>query len=181
MMIELLLGLFGGPEVSEGVVVDVGTGSGALAVTAFLELAGAQVIATDIDSGCLEVARHNASLLDADVSFVQGDLLAPVLHTKPGPVAAVLANLPYVPDNFQINLAAGHEPSLALYGGPDGLDLYRRMFAQISDITDIRLRPRYVLAESLPPQHASLEEVAVVHGYELVSEADFIQVFELSQ
>lgn len=148
-------------------VLDVGTGSGAIAITAYLELQDIRVSACDIDPEALSVARSNAAGLDAEVHFFESDLLASAESHD-----VILANLPYVPDNFQINLAASHEPRHALFGGPDGLDLYRRMFAQLAD-----LPTQFVLTESLPPQHESLVEIAKAAGFALQKTDDFIQLF----
>jgi methylase of polypeptide subunit release factors len=85
----------------------------------------------------------------------------------------VLANLPYVPDHYQINEAAMMEPRIAIFGGKDGLDLYRRLFKQLKSEP-----ARYVLTESLPFQHIDLQVIAYQHGYQQTIEDDFIQVFE---
>lgn len=154
----------------EQTVADIGTGSGMLAITAKLELPSSQVFAVDIDQNCLEVARLNAQRYNVDISFKQGDLLSP-LDEK---VDILLCNLPYVPDNFQINLAALHEPRVAIFGGPDGLDLYRKLFTQIDTLG---LKPGYILAESLPPQHGELAAIASAYGYHQQIEDDFIQLF----
>ncbi len=158
------------------VIVDVGTGSGALAVTIRLELPVTTVIGTDIDPECLVVAQRNAKSLQADIRFLQADLLNVFGHEER--IDAIVANLPYVPDSYTINQAAMNEPRLAIFGGPDGLDLYRRLFGQIRKSS---LKPAYVLAESLPPQHAGLTEIAKESGYELLREQDFIQVFSRRQ
>ena len=163
-LIELLKSLNLAPGTR---LLDVGTGSGAIAITAYLELQGVHVSACDIDPECLEVARSNAAGLDAEVHFFESDLL-----TRTEPQDAVVANLPYVPDNFEINLAASHEPRHALFGGPDGLDLYRRMFEQLADAP-----ARYVLTESLPPQHETLAAIAKAAGFSLDKTDDFIQLF----
>lgn len=155
---------------------DIGTGSGAIAITAKLEIPDATVIATDIDENCLQTARVNAERLGADVTFLQGNLLEPVYKRKTkNEKLVLLCNLPYVPDNFQINTAATHEPSHAIFGGVDGLDLYRNMFAQITDST---WKPSYIFTESLPSQHAVLAAFADANGYKLSGKDDFIQQFE---
>jgi release factor glutamine methyltransferase len=163
-LIELLKGLQLAPGSR---LLDVGTGSGAIAITAQLELQDIRVSACDIDPDALGVARSNAASLDADVHFFESDLL-----DAADTYDVVVANLPYVPDNFQINLAASHEPRHALFGGAGGLDLYRRMFEQLRD-----LPTRYVLTESLPPQHELLTEIAKVAGFSLQKTDDFIQLF----
>jgi len=164
------------------IIIDIGTGSGALAITAKLELPTATVYGTDIDPTCLVVAQRNAAQLAMTVTFIQADLLQqseiPILPTPD----VVLANLPYVPNDFSINQAADHEPRLAIFGGPDGLDLYRKMFDQISQIEQSeesgpKAFPRYVITEALPPHHAQLAVIAEKAGYKLQSATGFVQVF----
>jgi release factor glutamine methyltransferase len=155
-------------------IADIGTGSGALAITAKLELPSAQVAAVDIDEQCLKVAARNASNLGVSIELLSGDLLQPFLQKSCNFMPDVLlCNLPYVPDDFHINRAASHEPDLALFGGPDGLDLYRRLFAQVDRL---QTKP-VIMTESLPNQHAELQAIAVNHGYTLATKDDFIQLF----
>ncbi|HSX15537.1 MAG TPA: peptide chain release factor N(5)-glutamine methyltransferase [Candidatus Saccharimonadales bacterium] len=178
-MVECLKALFPRHQARDGTgtitIIDIGTGSGAIAITAKLELPQAAVVATDIDKQCLETARANAAELGADVSFLRGNLLEPLLDMKVGlGGSTILCNLPYVPDNFQINTAASHEPRHALFGGTDGLDLYRELFAQLNSLT---AKPLFILAESLPPQHELLTKIALAAGYELQQTDDFVQLF----
>lgn len=151
-------------------VADVGTGSGALAITAKLELPKATVIATDIDPKCLKVAKSNAQKHDAEVKFFQGDLLSPIPSTLP--LSIILANLPYVPDSHKINQAAAMEPKIAIFGGPDGLSVYRRLFSD-----PVPPKPRFILTESLPPQHQKLASIGRSAGYRLTKSEGFIQLF----
>jgi release factor glutamine methyltransferase len=159
-----------------GRIIDIGTGSGAIIITAALELENTSYDfeGVDIDQGCLEVARRNAASLAADVAFRSSNLLEAYLQSDL-PIFALLCNLPYVPDNFQINTAAGHEPHIAIFGGPDGLDLYRTLFAQSQQLGS--KKPRYILTEALPPQHYTLADVARSHGYRLGTTDGFIQRF----
>jgi release factor glutamine methyltransferase len=151
-------------------IADVGTGSGALGITAKLELPETQVDLLEIDSKVLKVAKTNVDLFTLNISTIQSDLLA----SSSQDYDILLCNLPYVPDSHTINQAALHEPKLAIFGGPDGLDLYRKLFKQ----AEKRLvQPLYILTESLPPQHAALKQIAGDHGYELLTTDDFIQVF----
>ena len=69
------------------------------------------------------------------------------------------------------------EPALAIFGGPDGLDLYRKLFAQVAQK---HWRPSFILTESLPPQHPALAGIAKKYGFQQTKEADFIQLFEPS-
>jgi release factor glutamine methyltransferase len=169
-MIELLKTL---ELPQDTVIADIGTGSGAIAITAQLELHNVSFIAVDIDPQCLAVARKNAQQLEATITFQESDLLS-TIATNPD---VILANLPYVPDTYHINEAAMEEPRLAIFGGPDGLDLYRKMFDQISALSS---QPRYILTESLPFQHHGLATIARKHSYIQDQKSDFIQVFTLA-
>ncbi len=115
----------------ELVVVDVGTGSGALAITLAALRPQMTVYATDISPAALAVARENAARQQATVTFYEGDLLAPLIE-RGIKVDLVMANLPYIPSGDLPGLAVSrYEPTLALDGGADGLDLIRRLLAQI--------------------------------------------------
>lgn len=155
-------------------VIDVGTGSGVLAITAKLELPQAEIVATDIDQGSLEVAKKNAAKHHVTVEFAEGDMLEPI-KALARPLIITLANLPYVPDSHQVNQAALHEPRHAIFGGPDGLDPYRKLFRQATELSE---RPAYILTESLPPQHKQLAFIAARYGFRPGGGEDFIQVFE---
>jgi len=160
-------------------VVDVGTGSGAIAITIKLEMPDAKVIAIDISAECLKIARKNAKKHSVDITFLKADLLRPIpssIFHLPTSTFAILANLPYVPDSHTVNEAAMYEPKLAIFGGSDGLDLYRKLFLQIDSLV---VKPRFILTESLPFQHESLAQIAQQHGYDLRKINDFIQVYEL--
>jgi len=156
-------------------IIDVGTGSGAIAITAKLQLPWAHVIAIDIDPAALSVARRNARKLGATVRFVRGDLLASSPRSEPLlRDSIVLANLPYVPDRYRINEAARHEPKHAIFGGKDGLDLYRRLWTQMQSLAE---PPLFVLTETLPPQHPAMQALARPAGYSMLYDEDFIQAF----
>jgi len=173
-MIDILKKLPPAKQLEPIQIVDVGTGSGALAITAKLELPKAEVIATDIDPGCLAVAQANAQKYQVSISFAQGDLLQPVTFDDRR-LVITLANLPYVPEGHTVNAAAMHEPRLAIFGGTDGLDPYRKLFKQAGDLPK---RPAYILTESLPPQHKQLQFIAARYGFYQTQEDDFVQVFE---
>jgi release factor glutamine methyltransferase len=171
-MIELLLGL-GLQKGAE--IIDIGTGSGALGITTKLELTDTKVTLIDLDEHCLEVAKRNAKNHEADVKILKGNLLAPVMPLKKGTFYTLICNLPYVPEKFEINQAAMNEPRLAIFGGEDGLKLYKQLFEQIIDST---VKPIYLCCESLPFQHKVLKAIAKQADYKQLKEADFIQIFE---
>jgi release factor glutamine methyltransferase len=108
-------------------IADVGTGSGALAVTLAKLRPDAVVFASDLSAGALEVARGNAERLGVAVTFLEGDLAAPLLPHAP--FRLIVANLPYIrsADLAALPPEVRAEPALALDGGADGLDLVRRL------------------------------------------------------
>jgi release factor glutamine methyltransferase len=112
-------------------VVDVGTGSGALAVTLARHLPEARVVAVDLSAAALAVAARNVARygLAERVALLQADLLSALGE----PCDLIVANLPYIPQAEIATLApevATYEPRLALDGGADGLALIRRLLAQ---------------------------------------------------
>ncbi|MCA1807322.1 MAG: peptide chain release factor N(5)-glutamine methyltransferase [Actinobacteria bacterium] len=156
-------------------IVDVGTGSGCIAITAKMLYPNTHVIATDIDKKCLETAEQNAKKHNVEVDFREGNLLEPLSNIKHQISNIILmANLPYVPDSHTINKAAMHEPKHAIFGGGDGLDYYRHLFDQISSFQD---KPIAIFTESLPTQHKTLISVAEAHGYQAIQTEDFIVQF----
>jgi release factor glutamine methyltransferase len=110
-------------------VLDVGTGSGALAVSCANLFPNFRIVAVDISFDALKVARKNARLHNVTdrILFVQGDLVESV---RTDAFDVVLANLPYVPLSTRDSLSREvlcHEPEIALFSGPDGLDCYRAL------------------------------------------------------
>lgn len=122
-------------EVQEPLVVDLCTGSGAIAVSIAHEHRGARVWASDVSEQAVEAARRNALYADVTdrVQMFQGDLFAPIPEDLAGRLVAVVSNPPYIPtgDLPDVpNEVLGFEPKTALDGGPDGLDVARRIAAQ---------------------------------------------------
>lgn len=109
-------------------VLDVGTGSGALALGLKAARPDAVVRASDLSPEALAWARENAALNGLDVPFVPGDLLAGCR----GPLDLIVSNPPYLPesDRETAQPEVQHDPTLALYAGPDGLTVARRLAAQ---------------------------------------------------
>lgn len=110
-------------------IVDVGTGSGAIAIALAHQLPNADITAIDISSQAIDIARQNAgrNSVSDRISFLKGDLLAPVAERQ---FDIVASNPPYVPTTDRASLAVEvreHEPALALFAGDDGFDVYRRL------------------------------------------------------
>lgn len=110
-------------------IADVCTGSGILAITLALELPATAVDASDISPAAIAVAQTNCAALGANVNFFVCDLM----DSLPGPYDLIVANPPYIPTSEIDHLdreVRDYDPRLALDGGPDGLDLYRRLIPQ---------------------------------------------------
>jgi release factor glutamine methyltransferase len=158
-------------------IADIGTGSGCLGITAALEVPGSKVFLYDIDSQALKVAAQNIqhcnfgrSVLPKPIQVVRGDLLRDVVEH----FDVILANLPYVPEGYDINKAARHEPRIALFAGTDGLALYRSLWQQVAGLDQ---RPRHVFTEALPEQHAQLALLAKAAEYSQLEAQGLIQHF----
>lgn len=119
-------------------IVEVGTGTAAISIACAKEIAGAKVLATDISEDALSLARENADANElganaegSNLTFAQGDLLDAVKVDQK--IDCLIANLPYIPDGEKGKLQPEvdkFDPALALYGGPDGLDLVRKLLQQ---------------------------------------------------
>ena len=122
-------------------IVEVGTGTGAIAIACAKEIGSSRVLATDISEEALALAKENAEAnglgtAAADnaagtLTFAQGDLLDAVKDSAK--IDCLIANLPYIPDGEKGKLQPEvdkFDPALALYGGPDGLTLVRKMLSQ---------------------------------------------------
>ncbi|NDC22364.1 peptide chain release factor N(5)-glutamine methyltransferase [bacterium] len=128
-------------------VADVGTGSGAIGITAGLKWPKMIIDLIDID----ELALENAKI----------DIL--------------LCNLPYVPDDYPINRPAQHEPKLALFGGLDGLDVYRKLATQLQKR---QKKPLFLLIESLELQHLEISNIFTPLGYKLQKTRGLVQLYK---
>ncbi|TCI50077.1 peptide chain release factor N(5)-glutamine methyltransferase [Exiguobacterium sp. SH5S13] len=112
--------------IEDDTIVDVGTGSGAIAITLSLEL-GVRVQTVDISREAIAVAKRNAEVLRAGVTFHEGDCLGPVADNS---IRVLVSNPPYIEaDELLDETVAGYEPHLALFGGADGLEFYRKIIA----------------------------------------------------
>lgn len=109
-------------------VIDIGTGSGAIAISLAKEEPSMHITASDISEPALVVASENARNNDANVDFVLGDMLKPFIE-KGMKVDILISNPPYIPQDEQLEEEViDHEPHVALFGGSDGLTFYRQIF-----------------------------------------------------
>ena len=133
-----------------GRLLDLGCGSGVLGLTLAAERPEAEVVLSDISPEALELAGENAAALELpDVDFVESDLFSRI----DGQFDAIVANLPYVAETDRNSLAAEvrHDPELALFAGPDGLEVLRRAIPAAF----ARLRPGGLLALEIGHDQAS--------------------------
>jgi release factor glutamine methyltransferase len=118
-------------------VLDIGTGCGAVALALKDERSDLHVSASDVSAAALELAALNGRRLQLDVRWIQADLLP-----EADEFDAILANLPYVADSERAQLApeiARHEPALALFAGPDGLNAIRALLEQVAERPSVRV------------------------------------------
>ena len=113
-------------------VCDIATGSGCIGITLALEEPNMRVVATDISKEALCVARKNNEVLGANVEFLEGDMLNPVLGRK---FDIFVSNPPYIPEDEEVMpLVKENEPNLALFGGKDGMKFYRIILQNVHSI-----------------------------------------------
>ncbi|MBI5076862.1 peptide chain release factor N(5)-glutamine methyltransferase [Candidatus Falkowbacteria bacterium] len=142
-------------------IADIGTGSGCIVITLAKKLPQAKLIATDISKKALVIAKKNAKRhgVSSRINFFRGDLLKPVQNKI---IDIIIANLPYL-DSKMNNLLRSpdsqslkFEPTIALKGGIDGLNLYRRLLKQISAMKD---KPTLLLFEIGAGQAVEMKKI----------------------
>lgn len=150
-------------------ILDVGTGSGCVAVSMALELPKARVVACDISEKALNVARENAANLEAEVEFVKSDLMNDI----PGDFDVVVANLPYVDENWDWidKEALSKEPEIALYAEDEGLALIKKLISQVAE-----RKINYLILEADPCQHEAVIAYATNNNYSLLENRGFCLV-----
>ncbi|WP_221567757.1 peptide chain release factor N(5)-glutamine methyltransferase [Alkalihalobacillus sp. TS-13] len=128
------------PERDELNVVDIGTGSGIIAITLKLERPDFNVTGVDIAEESIQVARENARILGADVRWMQGDLFQPFLVSRER-FDVIVSNPPYIPEaDIQTlsSIVKDYEPIRALVGGADGYQFYKKMIDTLPDVLEER-------------------------------------------
>lgn len=152
-------------------VIDVGTGSGAIAAALCANRPDLSVTATEIDPKACKVALRNFTNLGTNINLVQSDLFDNVT----GSFDVIVCNLPYLADNADLMPEVQREPEVALFGGPDGLDIYRRFLHQLPE----HLKTKgFLFTECDPWQQASLIKEAESRGLRVIEEDYFILGFQ---
>lgn len=177
-MVDTVLNLMGKPYLpgvkpreailpEDLIILDVGTGSGCIAVTLKLELPEAMVVASDISKEALKVANNNAERLGVEVKFVQADLMDGV-DVQPD---IVVANLPYVDENWEWldREKLSKEPRLALYAEDGGLALICQLIDQVAE-----RGIRHLVLEADPCQHERIAQYANKKGLTLRETRGFV-------
>lgn len=154
---------------SDLTLADIGTGSGAIAITMKMECPDLDVTATDLSADALATARKNAQNLTAEVTFLEGDLTAPIAHQK---WDVVLSNPPYIAFDDMASMSdvvVEHEPHSALFADEDGLILYRKLAEQLPPLMNtpslIGLEIGYTQGETVANyfrQHFPQAKVSIV-------------------
>jgi release factor glutamine methyltransferase len=152
-------------------IVDVGTGSGAIAVSLAYYINQAEIYATDISPSALEIARRNANRHNVDINFRESNLLETFLVSNREEAGLsfdiIVANLPYIAETEKATLdpqVRDYEPHLALFAGEDGLDLYRQLIPQ----TRMLLREGAILLLEIDP-HQTGFILPILQGFSDIS------------
>jgi len=154
-------------------IIDVGTGSGCVAITLALEIPNAEVTALDISTDALKIAQQNATKLGAKLNFQQSNLM----QNYDGPAPDIIvANLPYVDKEWDWldKNSLGYEPDLALYAENHGLELIYQLIEYFVASPE---HGKYLILEADPSQHRAIITFAAVRKLELTRQRDFIIQF----
>jgi release factor glutamine methyltransferase len=169
-IIELLKKIINNYEKKDIHLVDVGTGSGCLGITAKLEFPRINVTLSDISPKALAVARQNSDNLSSKVNTIQSDLLQNITNL----FDIIIANLPYVDQEWETSPETKYEPAQALFANNKGLGLIEKLISQ----ADKKLQKNgYLIIEADPIQHEQIIELAKEHQLTLLEILGFVISF----
>lgn len=154
-----------------GTLIDIGTGSGAIAIAIKSHRPDIKVWATEVNDEALAVARRNVENLKLDITLEKSDLFDNVSQS----FDVVATNLPYLQDNADLMPEVQKEPAVALFGGDDGLDIYRRFLKQLPAHLNLE---GFLFTECDPWQQAQLKVEASKIDLAPIEEDYFILGFK---
>jgi release factor glutamine methyltransferase len=141
-------------------LIDVGSGSGCLGITAKLEFSELEVTLSDVSRHALAVAKTNATTLKSDVTLLHSDLL----EAYPFTPLFIVANLPYVDASWDRSPETNYEPQQALFAKENGLEFINKLLEQ----ANLRLAPHgYIFLEADPRQHKTILKTAAALGFQV--------------
>lgn len=151
-------------------LIDIGTGSGCLGISAKLEEPGLDVTLSDVSPEALKIAKINADRLMAAVDLMESDLLANINNK----FDIIVANLPYVDKNWTRSPETNYEPSLALFADNHGKQLIEKLVIQSINALN---KYGYLIIEADPEQHPGLIQFATEKSFKLFIQQDYIIAF----
>lgn len=153
-------------------LLDIGTGSGAIAIAIAKHRPDLEITATEISDRELDIARRNAAKHNVSLRFIVSDLWSNLTGAT---FDTVVTNLPYLQNDADLMPEVRKEPAVALFGGPDGLDLYRRFLHSLPEHLSIG---GYLFTESDPWQHEPLIAEATRYSLTPIEQGYFILGFK---
>jgi len=141
-------------QCNEPLLLDIGTGSGCIPISILKNVEGLKAVATDISSKALSVAKRNVAKhhLKSRIRLFRSNLMESIPDSVfHGKEVVLTANLPYIPVAMELTPETKFEPTLALYGGMDGLDIYRKLLEQCR-----KIQPKAIFLEAFSDQIAIL-------------------------
>ena len=158
-VIHLFLEVSANDISSHSSLIDIGTGSGCLGITAKLERPNISVLLSDISKQALDIAQKNADTLGARIRLEQQNLL----HGYIEPLTYILANLPYVDSSWPVSPELRHEPQQALFAADSGMELISKLVTQASRHLE---HGGWLILEADPEQHSRIISEATNQGFE---------------
>ena len=151
-------------------IADIGCGSGIIGITLKLERPSWQIDLIDVDEKALEVAKKNLEKHKVELDIVKSDLFKEVLKNYD----IIVANLPYVPEGLVTSPEIEAEPKIALFAGEDGLDVYKKFWQEVHELSK---KPKIIIIESLESQHMIMVGIAQTSEYTLEKTLGLVQLY----
>jgi release factor glutamine methyltransferase len=153
-------------------ILDVGTGSGAIAITLDLEIQSAKITASDISDKALAAAKENAAMLNSEINFNKSDLLTNIDDK----FDIIVANLPYVDPEWETSPETIYEPKIALFADDAGLDLIKKLISQSKN----NLSPKGIIVLEMDTRQINaIIEFAKNHGFDPIEKQPFLLALQI--